>query len=340
MGLRKQNLGMARRDRKGAERPIKRPLMRLVSIPANPVPDNVVTGTLKTPDGVSLRFARFSPPAGRRGTVCIFPGRTEWIEKYFETVRDLRNRGFAVALLDWRGQGLSDRALGDRLKGYVGNFSEFDTDLATFMREVVLPDCPPPVFALGHSMGATILIRAAYSGHRWFDRIVLCAPMVGVAFLKSMSIAGTVLRTLRLSGFGDMYVPGRYRGVLDLRPFAGNILTTDPVRYARNAAILEAEPLLGLGGPTVTWCDAAFQAMHAMHEQSYPARIRQPILIVAAGRESVVSNPAIEEFAMLLRAGSHLVVVGAQHEILMEQDRYRSQFWAAFDAFVPGTPLY
>jgi lysophospholipase len=43
---------------------------------------------------------------------------------------------------------------------------------------------------------------------------------------------------------------------------------------------------------------------------------------------------------MLLRSGSHLVVVGAQHEILMEQDRYRGQFWAAFDAFVPGTPLY
>ena len=39
-------------------------------------------------------------------------------------------------------------------------------------------------------------------------------------------------------------------------------------------------------------------------------------------------------------AGSHLVVVGAQHELLMEQDRYRAQFWAAFDAFVPGTALY
>jgi lysophospholipase len=24
----------------------------------------------------------------------------------------------------------------------------------------------------------------------------------------------------------------------------------------------------------------------------------------------------------------------------MEQDRYREQFWAAFDAFVPGTPLF
>ena len=43
------------------------------------------------------------------------------------------------------------------------------TDLATFTREVVLPDCPPPLFALGHSMGATVLIRVApvpfYNGY-------------------------------------------------------------------------------------------------------------------------------------------------------------------------------
>ena len=221
--------------------------MKLISIPANPVPDNAVTGMLKTPDGVALRFARFAPPAGRRGTVCIFPGRTEWIEKYFETVRDLRARGFAVAILDWRGQGLSDRALSDRHKGYVRSFADFDTDLETFMREIVLPDCPPPIFALGHSMGATVLIRAAYRGQRWFDRMVLSAPMIGIAFVTSMAIAGGIVRTMRFAGFGSMYVPGRYPGVLDLRPYAGNILTTDPVRYARNAAILEAEPALALG---------------------------------------------------------------------------------------------
>jgi lysophospholipase len=145
---------------------------------------------------------------------------------------------------------------------------------------------------------------------------------------------------MRFGGFGGTYVPGRYPGVLDLRPFAGNILTSDPVRFARNAAVLEAEPALALGGPTVAWCDAAFRAMRAMSEPSYPARIRQPILIVAAGRDAIVSNSVIEDFAMQLRAGSHLVVVGSQHELLMEQDRYRTQFWAAFDAFVPGTPLY
>ena len=112
--------------------------------------------------------------------MCIFQGRGEWIEKYFETVRDLRARGFAVATLDWRGQGLSDRALSDRRKGYVRDFSEYDTDLETFMREIVLPDCPPPLFAIGHSTGATVLIRAAYRGHRWFDRMVLIAPLIAL----------------------------------------------------------------------------------------------------------------------------------------------------------------
>src|ERR1700761_4707764 len=115
--------------------------MKLISIPGNPAPDNVVAGCVKPPDGVNLRYALWAPPAGRKGTVCIFPGRSEFIEKYFETVRDLRDRGFAVAVLDWRGQGLSDRPLTDAAKGHVRRFSDYDIDLTTFMQQIVLPDC-------------------------------------------------------------------------------------------------------------------------------------------------------------------------------------------------------
>ena len=281
--------------------------MKLVSIPANPVPENFVTGMLKTPDGVALRFARWLPPPGRKGTVCVFGGRTEFIEKYFEVVRDLRARGFAVAILDWRGQGLSQRALSDPFKGHVGDFSEYDLDLQTFMNDVVLPDCPPPLFAIAHSMGGTVLIRAAHRGLRWFDRIVLTAPMIKLAQEPMLGYADRVARMLRLSGLGGTYVPGGDASVLALQPFAGNPVTSDPVRYARVTAILEAEPALGLGSPTIGWANAAFKAMGAMAQPAYPAQIRQPILITAAGRDELVSTAAIEEFAIHLRAGSHLV---------------------------------
>jgi len=222
----------------------------------------------------------------------------------------------------------------------VRDFSEYEADLEVFMREIVLPDCPPPLFAIGHSTGATVLIRAAYRGHRWFDRVVLIAPLIGVAGGGSSPAARMIVRVLRLAGFGAMYVPGAAGEVLETRPFAGNIVTSDPVRYARNAAVLEAEPKLGVGRPTVAWVDAAFRATRTIRERGYASHIRQPMLIVSAGQDVVVSNTAIEEFATLLRTGSQLVVVGAKHELLMEQDRFRSQFWAAFDAFVPGTPAY
>ncbi len=138
--------------------------MTLVSIPANPAPENVVSGTIKTPDGAELRFARWAPPAGRKGTVCVFTGRSEQIEKYFETVRDLRDRGFAVAMIDWRGQGHSSRRLRDPRKGYVRDFSDYEVDVDTFVQQVVLPDCPPPHFALAHSMGGAVLLRVALCG--------------------------------------------------------------------------------------------------------------------------------------------------------------------------------
>jgi lysophospholipase len=314
--------------------------MKLVSIPANPVPEEGVAGEIKTPDGVPLRYARWAPPPGRKGTVCIFPGRTEFIEKYFETVRDLRTRGFAVATLDWRGQGLSGRTLADPRKGHVDDFAQYDADLETFMKQVVLPDCPPPLFALAHSTGGTILLRAAHRGQRWFDRIVLSAPMIRLRRERMFGFAPALARAMHLFGLGSSYVPGGDAVIVAARSFVGNILTSDPVRFARAAAVLEAEPALGTGAPTIAWADSAFRAMADFAAPSYPARIRQPILIAAAGRDQVVSTPAIEEFATNLRAGSHLVIAGAQHEILMEQDHYRMQFLAAFDAFVPGTPLF
>src|SRR6185369_2607428 len=313
--------------------------MKLVSIPANPVPDHVVSGSIKTPDGVNLRFARWEPPPGRKGTVVILQGRAEFIEKYFETARDLRARGFAVAAFDWRGQGMSDRALADRHKGYVRNFKEYSTDLDAIMAQVVLPDCPPPIYALGHSMGGSIVIRALHDGNRSFDRVVLSAPMLALPTGPLTSVAGPMARMMRMFGRGTGYVPTGGARSINTEEFIGNVLTSDPVRFARNAAVLEEAPELGLGSPTIAWVDAAMRVMNQFASPGYAGAIRQPILMVAAGRDEVVSTPAIETFGMHLLAGRHLILPGSRHEILQEQDHYRQQFWAAFDAFVPGTPV-
>ena len=176
--------------------------MTLVSISGNPVPDGVVTGEVRTPDGVTLRFARWDSPASGKGTVCVFTGRSEFIEKYFETVRDLRKRGFTVATMDWRGQGHSSRQLPDPRKGHVESFSDFETDVETFMQRVVLPNCPPPYFALAHSMGGAVLLRSAHSGKRWFERTIVVAPMIDFPRARASLPLRILMRALRLAGLG------------------------------------------------------------------------------------------------------------------------------------------
>ena len=310
--------------------------MTLLSTPANPVPEGAFVGTIGTPDGATLRFARWTAPANGRGTVCVFAGRGEYIEKYFETVQDLRKRGYAVAVVDWRGQGHSSRRLDNPFKGHVQSFSDYEIDVAAFVKQVVLPDCPPPYFAMAHSMGGAVMLRVAHAGIEAFERFVLCSPMVDLPGLRASLPMRGLMRLLHVAGMGERFIPGGNIDLIKSTGFPGNRLTSDPRRYARNVAILEADRTLGIASPTVAWLNAAFVAMDEFRSSEFAVRIRQPVLMLAAGDDTIVSTPANAAFARHLPAGSHRVIAGAKHEMLQEDDRYREQLWAAFDAFMPG----
>ncbi len=86
-----------------------------------------------------------SEGAARHGLHLPRP-RHEFIEKYFEVVGELRRRGFAVAVLDWRGQGGSSRLTRNPLKGHVRNFADYEEDLTHFMKGVVLPGLSHALF--------------------------------------------------------------------------------------------------------------------------------------------------------------------------------------------------
>ena len=64
------------------------------------------------------------------------------------------------------------------------------------------------------------------------------------------------------------------------------------------------------------------------------AAIETPILMVAAGRDSVVSTSAIREYCDQLASAEFLLLSESQHEILHERDELRNVFWDAFDRFL------
>ncbi len=185
-------------------------MAELIGTTRNPIPNGAVAGAFVARGGGRIRYARWAATAERRiGTVCLFHGRTEFIEKYFETITDLRRRGFAVATMDWRGQGGSSRALKNPAKGHAETFAQFDGDIRQFMSEIVLPDCPPPYYCLAHSIGGHLVLRLAQTKVCWWDRMVLTAPKIELGGTQSQrSLACTVAQAAALFGFGHAFVPG------------------------------------------------------------------------------------------------------------------------------------
>ncbi|KKC41042.1 hypothetical protein WH87_02560 [Devosia epidermidihirudinis] len=308
----------------------------LVNIASNPVPEGARVGYFKTSDKVQLRYAIWPKSAGaHRGTICLVQGRTEFIEKYFETIADFRRRGFAVATFDWRGQGGSDRLIANRKLGHVERFEDYWTDLQSFHSQILLPDCPPPYYLVGHSMGGLASLYAGVNDRMMFDRIFLSAPMVALDN-QPLSMAGMarVAETLSFLGLGHMPIGRKADKPASEATFPNNPLTGDIVRYVRMVDIVKADPSLEIGAPTIRWIASAMGAMAGAARDEFPAQVRIPVLMLAAARDGVVSSAATEQLGLRMRTGRHLVIAGARHELFMEMDVIRGQVFAAFDAFV------
>ncbi len=308
----------------------------LFAHPDYPVPGHGKVWLAATRDGARLRFASWRPTVKPvRGTVVLVQGRAEFIERYSETVADLRRRGFHVLAFDWRGQGGSQRFVRRERKGHVGWLRHYETDLALAMAQMQA-GFPAPYFVLAHSMGAALCLDAAREGRLPVSRLVALAPMLGLAMVENPRSASRLASFLFWLGFGRAFVPGGGDTAIATKPFDGNRLTGDAARYARNSALSAAARHLPVGDPTVGWVRTAFRLMARLGTPSAALEVRVPTLVIAAGQDPIVSTPAIERFAARLKTGAALVLPNARHEILMESDAIRAQFWAAFDAFVPG----
>lgn len=312
----------------------------LAELPENPVPQGMVSGTFATRDGISVRHALLKTRAGKpRGTVIMLHGRNESIEKYFETAVDLAEAGFDTATFDWRGQGGSHRAKWTRYRGHVESFHDYVNDLEDFFVEIALPDCRAPFYILAHSTGALVALLAAPTLANRVDRMVLSAPLLGFHKLPLPPwLLHGICSFLHYFGLGRICMTSRKRRRRPRR-FEGNSLTHDKVRFERNAKLFAQFPNLSAGCLTASWMNAAFNAIGQVTGSEFSARVTIPILMIAGGDDTVVSRHAIEEQENRLRSGSMLTIDGARHEILQEDDRYREQLLAAFQAFVPGKSL-
>ncbi|EPX79873.1 alpha/beta hydrolase [Litoreibacter arenae] len=288
-------------------------------------PDGGCAYWLTTSDGVRIRIGVWG--GGDKGTVLLFPGRTEYIEKYGVAAKGFMERGFSTVAIDWRGQGLADRALPNRLIGHVGVFNEYQTDIAAVMEALSELDLPEPMGLLGHSMGGCIGLRALMNGLP-VDAAVFTGPMWGIALDPVRRGAGWALSTLsRQTKFETLLAPGTTAVSYVLaQPFDDNLLTRDEEMYDMMRDQLDAQPDLALGGPSFAWLNEALKECRALSLSPTP---NVPTITFLGTNERIVDTKAVHDRMARWHNGELRMVEGAEHEVLMDLPEVQAEVYDA-----------
>lgn len=297
-----------------------------VDVPGNPRPEGAELVWFTGSGGRKLRACLVPTltPGATRGTVLVCPGRTEFIEKYFEVARELQAKGFAALILDWPGQGRSERLLDDPRKGHIDTFQTFMGALRKGLDEFE-DRLPRPYVSLAHSMGGAIALAALAEKLVQVQAAAFVAPMWGLR-TRIFGIRYLVWAMRVMGRSGDFaQQPG------PPERFGDNIVTHDERRWQLQRALVDTAPELALGPVTWGWLGASLDIVRTFARSSRLETIAIPVLVASAEAEKLVDNRAHDRVCAALPDCEHITVEGAYHEILMETDARRAVFWTAFD---------
>lgn len=296
-------------------------------------PDGFQWGTFQNPKGADIRYGHVAPEGEPRGRMVILPGFRESIEKYFEVVNEMAAKGFEVWVMDWRGQGGSERYIKGSLKAHHEGYDEQIDTLHEFTQKV-LPQDGAPLFMVAHSMGAHIGMRYLKEHEGVFDSALLTSPMIDIVTAGlPKPLARQMAKFAKAGHYLEKYIPGGTdREARDA--FEGNNRTSDIVRFEATNDVVENNPKLRIGDPTYGWIYHTFASIDVLNDEAYLKSIKTPILMEVSDNDRVVERSAQDRALSLLPNARKVDISGAKHEIWMEQDKFRSQWVQKADEFL------
>lgn len=285
---------------------------------------------LTTSDDVRIRVAHW-PKDNSRGTVFMFPGRTEYVEKYGRAAGEFTALGYETLGIDWRGQGLADRLIDNPRAGYVHDFPDYQRDIAAFLAAAEELDLPKPWFLVAHSMGGCIGLRAVMDDLP-VNGVVFSGPMWGIMMSAAVKPgAWALMRLASTFGFDENFAPttGAETYVVE-QDFEGNTLTNDPVMYAYMRNQVTTYPDLALGGPSLHWLREAIAECKLLSTRPSPDL---PCLTFMGSDEAIVTQRRVFERMDRWDNGTLEIIPNGQHEVLMEGPVDTTRVYRRINAF-------
>jgi lysophospholipase len=279
-------------------------------------PQDVHAYWLKADDGIRLRAAHWPITGDTKGTVFIFQGRTENMEKYGLAVAQFQADGYHAFAIDWRGQGLSDRLTDDRMMGHVGSYRDYQRDVRAFLKAARELDLPKPWVLFGHSLGACVGLQALTDGLP-VKASAFTAPLWDINLPTFHKLVAWPLSwAAQAFGKGASYAPGTQgESYVLTTEFSENRLTHDPEMYRYYQRVSENLVDQQVGGPSIGWL---FQTMRETRRLSKLGSPSVPCIAFCGAEDTIVALTAVEERMKRWTSGTFDLVANARHDVLYE----------------------
>ena len=286
-------------------------------------PDNGTCFWVVTGDGLRLRVGYWKATHRTKGTIFLFPGRTEYVELQGSTAKSFADRAFSICTIDWRGHGLSDRVLSNPNTLHVNRFSDYQLDVAALIEAASELDMPKPWFLLGNSMGGCIGLRALLNGLP-VSASAFTAPMWGLKMSRFQRLAALpVSWAAQGIGQGERYVPGHDGKNYALsNPFEGNRITRDPANYEYWVSQARSKPNLQTAGSSMRWLHQGVVECGRLSKGDPP---NVSCLVFCGAQDGVVDIKVIRDRMKTWPNGRFEAVPGARHALLLEVPEVREK---------------
>ena len=310
-------------------------IISLTQAPINPDvaegPKSVNAYWIDTIDKIRLRVAHWFLKERSKGTVFLFQGRTENIEKYGRISEELLTNGFETFAIDFRGQGLSHRFTNDRMLGHVSDFSDYQLDVLAMLEAAETLNLPRPWFLLCHSLGACIGLRAIQETLP-VTACTFSAPLWGINLSPLQRLAAWPLCwTAVLTGRHHSYVPSTSgKSYVLTNPFEGNRLTNDPDMFRYFQSISTNLPDHQTGGPSLGWFYAALKETRRL-SRSRPPNL--PCLTFCGSNDTIVDLGSVQKVMKTWKNGKLRQIENAKHDVFHEKPETRNAIFAEIVSF-------
>jgi len=271
---------------------------------------------IETDDGVRVRVGTYDSEAEAKGTILLMLGRFGYVERYGRVAKTFAEKGYSTAIIDWRSQSLSDRMAPDPQAGHIVSFSDYQKDVAAFLKAAEELQLPKPYFLVGVSMGACIGFRAM------LDSLPVAAsafisPMFGIKMSTIQRIAAWPLSwAFQKLGMGQKYVPGESGAIYVLEtPFENNNLTHNNAMYDYWVKQAQAAPELQIGGPTMSWLHEALAECRRLSTVPSP---NVPCITFCGELDQLVDNASIKRRMEKWPNAEFSMIRNAKHDVLTE----------------------